>query len=411
MQHTGHYNINELIKAAYEGTARAKAAAEACDDGPEKSEHEKKKDKSEEKKAADGRALLVADLAEKVAEELIKQAERGELPRSVVDPSGRIPSDFGQGKQQQPLKPPMEGREPKTTTVEEPATPAGHKIAQLRYRNALLKQAFDPRTVSEEDIAAMARDARKTNLKETGAEALRNAALLLNNLPNGGSIALPLAGAAFGGVRGLVRAKRINDLEAGTERVQPSNETTSLGVGRGIATGLLGAITPGLIPAAAVAGGHAASGYFGQKRVGMEHEIADARKALALRNALAGGAAGAAPVEAMPVPEPQKVAGIADSLRSGWGRLKTMVVGQPPAGASPVEGPQHIAQSNQASIDATKGQAYAQQRADLNKGQFQEPALRASNDSTLQDAFHHSSGSKLASAQELFDRLQKEAAQ
>jgi len=418
MQHAPHLNIQQLIKAAYEGTERSKAAAEACDDGPEAKD---KKDKGKEgKESAEKKAshnLYVAELAEKVAEQLIKEAERGELQTSTVNPSGSIPKDFGQGKQQQPLKPPMEGREPKTTTVEEPATPAGHKIAHLRYRQEMLKQALsnpfalgraehiDPASATPEQIEKLKNHALKLNRTETLAEAARNVGAIHTFNPGPTTLLHTAAAAAPAAIRGYLRGRKI-------DREEGPTDDPGLGVGRGLVGGsllglgtLAGGVDGGVGgPMAATGAGHLLSGYVGNRRAAAMRDLAAAREAREIRASMATPA----PAEA---PAPEKVAGFADFLRGKMQGLKTMIAGQPPVGGEPVSGPQHIAQSNQASIDATKGQAYAQQRHDLNQGQFQEPALSAAHDSTLRDAFHNSSGSKLASAQELFSRLQKEIGQ
>lgn len=64
--------------------------------------------------------------------------------------------------------------------------------------------------------------------------------------------------------------------------------------------------------------------------------------------------------------------------------------------------------SNQAIIDAKANVGSAEKRKDLREA-FKEPALTSSTDTTLNEAFQHTEGNKLASARELFVQLQREA--
>lgn len=116
--------------------------------------------------------------------------------------------------------------------------------------------------------------------------------------------------------------------------------------------------------------------------------------------------------------EPQntssKVASILDAFRrapkAGASALPTQVAGQPPSGAAMAPtasaGPAAI-QSNQGIINAQANVGSPDKRKELGK-HFQEPALTHSTDNALEAAFQNTGGNKLAGAQELFARLQRE---
>ncbi len=508
-------NLRALIKAASAGSAaRAKAAAEACDDDDDKKKDKHDKEKGEkdkeEKKASLHQSLQLADHLDKVASALFKEANDPALPTMVANPAGSIPSDFGQGTQQQPI-----GMMAKlknmlhlpTKTPDQPATPGGHKIAEDPAMMAQMMAAQEGEAgIPPVETPSMGRKTMDIVMRRAlpAAGAVVGGALGSKlaphlHMPHGNALAIGggLGGAALGAgagelaTRGIGAASdKITEYMAARKAKQEAmalEEAAALQAAaqqdpaammvpkmafdahdpdypqalalatkmdeeaaardQGMSTGDkvrrgLGMASHAILPGAGAAAGGlaglhggsalarhlgdrlslgqhagmvgaggvlgtvlgAGAGALANKGIGMG---IDKLKAHLAQRKLEAVAPEVAADPAAIIAAQHEGSKLANMIAAGQ-EMKKLPPGQPASGASPVTGPKHLVESNQKAIDMTRGEAYSQQRKDL-QGVFQEPALRKANDSTLQDAFHHNQGSKLASAKELLARLQKEA--
>lgn len=88
--------------------------------------------------------------------------------------------------------------------------------------------------------------------------------------------------------------------------------------------------------------------------------------------------------------------------------IPTMDVGDGPRGGMIPTSAPSVVGSNERIINATKADGSPMKRKELGEA-FREPALTSSTDKVLSAAFNNTPGNKLASAQALFARLQREA--
>lgn len=426
MQTQARPTLDDLVKASMaSGISRAKIAEEA-----RKQEKKDEDDKKEEKDSCMGSktSSLSTDSATKIASaldylsEVFKQASDGQpalggggggpasLPVSMATASTPISEDSGKAtaQNQPPMRPGMEAAMPgagSNSMQTDAKTPPGGN-AKMPDKTAMYAANLQRLGLKE---AASASPFRAIATKATG---MRGGPGSLASMPMSmGDLN------ALGASANAAHAAKFTPSVAGLQQGDALRRAQGV-FGKADTNQLLAGMTPAAkaAPAAAQAASAAAPaaaaspGFFG-----------------GLKQRLSGMFGGGAPML-----QPKMASlyngnlerlgfklaadgldGSAPAGNSGSG-LHTSASGE--SGGSPVggmpQGPTGLIGSNQAAIDYTKGQAYANRKQDMSK-YLSEPMMSAGTDKVLQNAFNRTSeaGPKIASARELLAHLYEEVGQ